>query len=150
MRNFDLAPLYRHTVGFDRLANMLDSVMQSDQSTSSYPPFNIEKIDDTTYSVQLAVAGFTEDEINIETKDGSLMISGAKVEDESTREFLHRGIATRAFERRFQLADHVRVEDATLANGLLFVTLVREVPEALKPRQIKVKSMKSLPKSGKN
>ncbi len=137
MRNFDLTPLYRSTVGFDRLASILDNVTRTDGG-SSYPPYNIEKTGDDAYRITIAVAGFADDELTIEARDGQLVISGkkAEVEDEST--FLHRGIATRAFEKRFQLADHVRATDAVTANGLLHVDLVREVPEALKPRKIEI------------
>jgi len=137
MRNFDLTPLYRSTVGFDRLANILDNVTRADGG-SSYPPYNIEKTGDDAYRISIAVAGFSEDELNIEARDGQLVISGKKAETEEETNFLHRGIATRAFEKRFQLADHVRATDAVTANGLLHVDLVREVPEALKPRKIEI------------
>lgn len=140
MRHFDLTPLYRSTVGFDRLASVLDQVMTSDVSQTTYPPYNIEKTGDDSYRITVAVAGFSEDELNIEAREGQLIISGRKAEGESpdAGTFLHRGIATRAFERRFQLADHVRALDAVTENGLLHVDLVREVPEALKPRQIRI------------
>ena len=140
MRHFDLTPLYRSTVGFDRLASVLDQVMASDVSQNTYPPYNIEKTGDDSYRITVAVAGFSEDELNIEAREGQLVISGRKAEGESqdAATFLHRGIATRAFERRFQLADHVRALDAVTENGLLHVDLVREVPEALKPRQIRI------------
>ena len=137
MRNFDLTPLYRSTVGFDRLASILDNVTRSDGG-SSYPPYNIEKTDDDTYRITIAVAGFADDELTIEARDGQLVISGKKTEEEEDSNFLHRGIATRAFEKRFQLADHVRATDAVTENGLLHVDLVREVPEALKPRKIEI------------
>ncbi len=137
MRNFDLTPLYRSTVGFDRLASILDNVTRSDGG-SSYPPYNIEKTDDDTYRITIAVAGFADNELTIEARDGQLVISGKKTEEEEDSNFLHRGIATRAFEKRFQLADHVRATDAVTENGLLHVDLVREVPEALKPRKIEI------------
>jgi len=137
MRNFDLTPLYRSTVGFDRLANILDNVTRTDGG-SSYPPYNIEKTGDDAYRITIAVAGFSDDELTIEARDGQLVISGKKAEAEEGTTFLHRGIATRAFEKRFQLADHVRATDAITANGLLHVDLVRELPEALKPRKIEI------------
>jgi len=137
MRNFDLTPLYRSTVGFDRLANILDNVTRADGG-SSYPPYNIEKTGEDAYRITIAVAGFSDDELTIEARDGQLVISGKKAEAEAGTTFLHRGIATRAFEKRFQLADHVRATDAITANGLLHVDLVRELPEALKPRKIEI------------
>ncbi len=137
MRNFDLTPLYRSTVGFDRLASILDNVTRTDGG-SSYPPYNIEKTGEDTYRITIAVAGFADDELTIEARDGQLVIAGKKAETEATPNYLHRGIATRAFEKRFQLADHVRATDAITANGLLHVDLVREVPEALKPRKIEI------------
>ncbi|MGR3519493.1 MAG: Hsp20 family protein [Roseovarius sp.] len=141
MRNFDLAPLYRATVGFDQIADLLDRVMATDMSQPSYPPYNIEKTDDDAYRISIAVAGFAPDDLTVEVKDGALVVSARKSEDdESERTYLHRGIATRAFERRFQLADHVRVTGASHADGMLHVDLVREVPEALKPRRIAIAS----------
>ena len=141
MRNFDLAPLYRATVGFDQIADLLDRVMASDMSQPTYPPYNIEKTDDDAYRISIAVAGFAADDLTVEVKDGALVVSARKSEDdESERTYLHRGIATRAFERRFQLADHVRVTGASHADGMLHVDLVREVPEALKPRRITIAS----------
>ena len=137
MRNFDLTPLYRSTVGFDRLANILDNVTRTDGG-SSYPPYNIEKTGDDAYRITIAVAGFSDDELTIEARDGQLVISGKKAEASGDTTFLHRGIATRAFEKRFQLADHVRATDAITANGLLHVDLIRELPEALKPRKIEI------------
>jgi molecular chaperone IbpA len=140
MRHFDLTPLYRSSVGFDRLANVLDQVMAGDVGQNTYPPYNIEKTGDNAYRITVAVAGFADDELSIESREGQLVITGRKAETDETRQgnFLHRGIATRAFERRFQLADHVRATEATTENGLLHVDLVREVPEALKPRRIDV------------
>ncbi len=137
MRDFDLTPLYRSTVGFDRLANILDNVTRSDGG-SSYPPYNIEKTGEDAYRITIAVAGFTDDELTIEARDGQLVISGKKAATEEETNFLHRGIATRAFEKRFQLADHVRATDAVTKNGLLHVDLLREIPEALKPRKIEI------------
>ncbi len=142
MRNFDLSPLYRSTVGFDRLAGMLDQLMAGDAPAPSYPPYNIEKTGENAYRITVAVAGFAEGDLNVEVKDQQLAITATKREVEGAQKpvYLHRGIAERGFERRFQLADHVRVHGAELVNGLLHVDLVREVPEALKPRTIAIKS----------
>ena len=144
MRTFDLAPLYRSTVGFDRLAAILDQVTSADVAQNTYPPYNIEKTGENAYRITLAVAGFGDDELSIEAKDGQLVVSGRKAETEEKATVLHRGIATRAFERRFQLADHVRAVDAVTENGLLHVDLVREVPEALKPRKIEISSARAI------
>lgn len=138
MRTYDFSPLYRSTVGFDRLAGLLDNVLTNDVSTQSYPPYNIEKTGEDAYRITVAVAGFTDDELSIEAKDSQLVIAGKKAADDDAPHYLHRGIATRAFERRFQLADHVRATAAVTENGLLHVDLVREVPEALKPRKIAI------------
>jgi molecular chaperone IbpA len=138
MRHFDLSPLYRSTVGFDRLAGILDQVMTADPVQNTYPPYNIEKTGEDAYRITIAVAGFAEDELNIEAREGQLVVTGRKAEVEDKSTYLHRGIATRAFERRFQLADHVRAERAVTENGLLHIDLVREVPEALKPRRIEI------------
>jgi len=144
LRTFDLAPLYRSTVGFDRLAAILDQVTSADVAQNTYPPYNIEKTGENAYRITLAVAGFGDDELSIEAKDGQLVVSGRKAETEEKSTVLHRGIATRAFERRFQLADHVRAVDAVTENGLLHVDLVREVPEALKPRKIEISSARAI------
>ena len=138
MRHFDLTPLYRSTVGFDRLANILEQVTAADVGQTTYPPYNIEKTGENAYRITIAVAGFAESELGIEARDGQLVVTGRKAEAEDKANFLHRGIATRAFERRFQLADHVRAKDAVTENGLLHIDLVREVPEALKPRRIEI------------
>lgn len=138
MRNVDLAPLYRATVGFDQLADMMDRVLTNDVSTSTYPPYNIEKTAQDAYRISIAVAGFAESELSVEVKEKALVVSARKPVDEAPRSFLHRGIATRAFERRFALADHVRVTGASHADGMLHIDLVREVPEALKPRRIEI------------
>lgn len=140
MRNFDLAPLYRATVGFDQIADLLDRVMSSDVGQPTYPPYNIEKTADDAYRISVAVAGFSADDLGVEVKEGSLVVSARKSEEDEGRTYLHRGIATRAFERRFQLADHVRVIGATHADGMLHIDLRREVPEALKPRRIAIAS----------
>ena len=144
MRNFDLSPLYRSTVGFDRLGSMLDQLMSGDVSAPSYPPYNIEKTGEDAYRISIAVAGFGEDDLNIEVKDQSLTITAKKREvaadmaGDKLPRYLHRGIAERGFERRFQLADHMKVTAAALVNGLLHIDLVREVPEALKPRTVAI------------
>ena len=140
MRTFDMTPLYRSTVGFDRMASLIDRALTADNSSQSYPPYNIEKTGDDAYRITLAAAGFSEADLNIETRESQVVISGAKAEAEPQEgvDVLHRGIAARNFERRFQLADHVKVTSATLEHGLLHVDLVREVPEALKPRMIQI------------
>ena len=139
MRHVDFSPLYRSTVGFDKLLTMLDSLAPTDQ-TQSYPPYNIARTGATTYRITMAVAGFDEAEISIEAREHVLTVKGEKAEENDAEgtEFLYRGIAKRAFERRFQLADHVEVTGASLRNGLLHVDLVRELPEAMKPRRIAI------------
>jgi molecular chaperone IbpA len=139
MRTFDLAPLYRSTVGFDRLFSMLDQSAGLD-AAPGYPPYNIERTGEDAYRISVAVAGFADSELSLESKENTLTIRGEKQEKngEKQGEMLHQGIAARAFERRFQLADHVQVTGATLVNGLLHVDLVREIPEAKKPRQIPI------------
>ena len=146
MRNFDLAPLYRATVGFDQIADMMDRVLANDMAQPTYPPYNIEKTADDAYRISIAVAGFAESDLSVEVKEGALVVSAQKAEDDGERTFLHRGIATRAFERKFQLADHVRVTGATHADGMLHIDLVREVPEALKPRRIEIASGEAVEK----
>ncbi|WP_284163695.1 Hsp20 family protein [Frigidibacter sp. SD6-1] len=138
MRSYDFAPLYRATVGFDRIADLMDRVLSADVAQPAYPPYNIEKTDENAYRISIAVAGFAADELSVEVKDGALTVAARKAAEESPRTYLHRGIATRAFERRFALADHVRVSGATHADGMLHIDLVREVPEALKPRRIEI------------
>lgn len=140
MRHLDLTPLYKSTIGFDRLASMFDSMASLDSDAPSYPPYNIERLGETEYRISMAVAGFSENDINIEVKENALTIRGEQTKSEDQGEYLHRGIATRAFERRFQLADHVEVKGAKLENGLLHVDLVREIPEAMKPRTIEITS----------
>jgi molecular chaperone IbpA len=139
MRHVDFSPLYRSTVGFDRLFTMLDSLAQPEQA-QTYPPYNIERTGENTYRITMAVAGFDEKELSIEARAHVLHVKGEKSEDEaaSKSEFLHRGIAKRAFERRFQLADHVEVQTAQLKNGLLHIDLLRTIPEAMKPRRIAI------------
>lgn len=134
---FDLTPLYRSSVGFDRLARMLDEAASFE--TPAYPPYNIERLSDDEYRITMAVAGFSPADIGIEVKGNALTVSGKKAEKAETKsEFLHQGIASRAFERRFQLADHVEVKGAGMENGLLHISLKREIPEAMKPRSIPV------------
>ncbi len=143
MRDFDLSPLYRSSIGFDRMANLLDNINRTEQTQPSYPPYNIELTGEDKYRITMAVAGFTDDEMNIEVKQNNLTVTGKKSTEKEGRQFLHQGIAARNFERRFQLADYVRVENARLENGLLHVELVREVPEAMKPRTIAINSAES-------
>jgi molecular chaperone IbpA len=138
MRTYDFSPLYRATVGFDRIADLMDRVLSSDVPQPTYPPYNIEKIDENAYRISVAVAGFSADELNVEVKDGGLIVAARKADEAEAKTYLHRGIATRAFERRFALADHVKVTGATTADGMLHIDLVREVPEALKPRRIEI------------
>ncbi|MGU3496590.1 Hsp20 family protein [Xanthobacteraceae bacterium A53D] len=139
MRTFDLSPLYRNTVGFDRLFSLLDSASNVD-GAPTYPPYNIERTGENAYRVTVAVAGFTPEELSIEVKENALSLRGEKAAPQNSdgAQVLHRGIAARAFERRFQLADHVEVKGASLENGLLHVDLVRNIPEAKKPRLIPI------------
>lgn len=144
MRQVDFSPLYRSTVGFDRLFNMFDSMAQPD-SVQTYPPYNIERISENNYRISMAVAGFSEDEIDIEAQSHQLTVKGEKSHEDDSEEgdFLYRGIASRSFERRFQLADHVEVVGAQLKNGLLHIELKREIPEEMKPRKIVVQTPKA-------
>lgn len=137
MRTVDFSPLYRSVVGFDRLAALLDQAATQD-SAAGYPPYNIERTDENAYRIEIAVAGFRPDELTIEVKENLLTVTGRKAANDDSRKFLHRGLAERNFERRFQLADYVIVTDASLDNGLLSVSLKRELPEALKPRTIAI------------
>ena len=140
MRRLDLTPLYRATVGFDQIAELMDRALATDTGAQTYPPYNIEKTEDDSWKISIAVAGFSDQDLMIEVKDRALHVTARKADDDTDRTYLHRGIATRAFERRFQLADHVRVTGASHENGMLHIDLTREVPEALKPRQIAIKS----------
>lgn len=137
MRHVDFSPLYRSTIGFDRLAQLLDSVGGL-ETEATYPPYNIERLGENSYRISMALAGFVEDELKIEVKEQSLTVKGEKKPEPAERHFLHRGIAARSFERRFQLADHVEVSGAALKDGLLDIDLVRNVPERLKPRSIPI------------
>ena len=138
MRHFDFAPLYRATVGFDQMADMMDRVLANETAQPGYPPYNIEKTADDAYRISIAVAGFAEDELSVEVKEQALVVSARKSDADEGKTYLHRGIATRAFERRFHLADHVRVQGALHENGMLHIDLKREIPEALKPRRIAI------------
>lgn len=140
MRTLDFSPLYRATVGFDQIAEMMDRVLTNDAGAQGYPPYNIEKTADDAYRITIAVAGFAEEDLNVEVKENALIVTARKAESDDKNTYLHRGIATRAFERRFQLADHVRVTGASHTNGMLNIDLQREIPEALKPRTISIAS----------
>lgn len=137
MRQYDLSPLYRSAIGFDRLANLVDNALRSD-AQPSYPPYNVERIDENNYQITMAVAGFTRAEIDIEVENDTLKIVGSKQKIEPAKTYLHRGIGTRDFEHRFQLAEHVKVVSAALDNGLLSISLEREIPETMKPRKISI------------
>ena len=138
MRHFDFAPLYRATVGFDQIADLMDRALSSDVAQPSYPPYNIEKTADDAWRISIAVAGFSDADLSVELKEHQLIVAARKAEEDEGRTYLHRGIATRAFERRFHLADHVHVKGASHENGMLNIDLQREVPEALKPRRIEI------------
>ena len=143
MRSFDFAPLHRATIGFDQIADLMDRALSTDVAQPSYPPYNIEKTAADAYRNPIAVAGFSEEDLSVEVKENALVVSAKKSDDDSDRTYLHRGIATRAFERRFTLADHVRVTGASHSDGMLHIDLHREVPEALKPRRIEIASTKA-------
>lgn len=141
MATIDLTPLYRSSIGFDRMARLLDSAMRSDNnSAGGYPPYNIEVVGENRYAITLAVAGFDDNELEIEVESGVLKVQGKKAEDNEQREYLHKGIAFRGFERKFNLADHVEVTGAALKNGLLTIGLEKVVPDAMKPKKIEIGS----------
>lgn len=143
MRSIDFSPLYRSVVGFDRLAALLDAAAAAPEA-NGYPPYNIETVGDDAYRIEIAVAGFRPDELNLEVKENVLTVQGRKTaNDDAARRYLHRGLAERNFERRFQLADYVVVTDADLSDGLLHIDLKRELPEAMKPRRIEIKATSS-------
>ena len=144
MRSYDFSPLFRSAIGFDRVPSLIDSALRAGETVNSYPPYNIEKTGGDAYRITMAVAGFTEDDLNVEVRDGVLIIKGTGSAEKDDTTYLHRGIARRAFERRFQLADHVEVKAADLVNGLLNIELVRELPEAMKPRTIQIGSAKAI------
>ena len=139
MNTFDFTPLFRSAIGFDRLTNALENAYRTDNN-SGYPPYNIELLEENHYRISLAVAGFKDDELDIEIKNGRLTVSGAQKDGSEDKQYLHHGIANRNFERSYQLADYVRVKDAELKDGLLHIDLVREIPEAMKPRKIAINS----------
>jgi molecular chaperone IbpA len=147
MRTLDFTPLYRATVGFDRIADLMDRVLATDVGQPTYPPYNIEKTAENAYRISVAVAGFAPEEMTVEVNDATLVVAARKAAEDTPRSYLHRGIATRAFERRFALADHVRVEGATHEHGMLHIDLVRETPEALKPRRIAIAQAAAQPLS---
>lgn len=155
MRSYDFSPLYRSFVGFDRMANMIDAATaQAAKSNTTYPPYNVARLTEDSYRIDLAIAGFTSEDIDIETHEGVLTVTGGQTPqaENDAVEYLHRGIAERGFERRFQLADHVRVSSAELTNGLLSIHLMREIPDALKPQKIAInapKTAKALKSDGK-
>ncbi|UWQ93452.1 Hsp20 family protein [Aliisedimentitalea scapharcae] len=142
MRSFDFAPLHRASIGFDQIADLMDRTLSADTRQPSYPPYNIEKTAADAYRISIAVAGFGEEDLSVEVKENALVVAARKSDEDTDRSYLHRGIATRAFERRFTLADHVRVTGASHENGMLHIDLQREVPEALKPRRIAISSAK--------
>ena len=140
MRHFDFTPLYSASIGFDQIADLIDRVSSGDNPNTTYPPYNIAKTDDDAYRISIAVAGFSEKDLIVEVKESALMVAAKKSETKDAKSYLHRGIATRSFERKFDLADHVRVIAASYADGMLNIDLKREVPEALKPRRIEIES----------
>ncbi len=140
MNRIDLSPLYRSSVGYDRFGSLLDAAFQTEKTSAGYPPYNIEVVADNQYSITLAVAGFKEHELDIQVENGLLTVTGKKESPNEARNFLHQGIANRSFERKFNLADHIEVVAANLADGLLTVSLVKEVPEAMKPKKIAIGS----------
>lgn len=140
MSNFelDLTPLYRHSVGFDQLASLLRNSLRSESPASNYPPYNIEAVEENHYQITLAVAGFSQEDLDLQVENGVLTVRGKKADDEKEKQYLYQGIAGRSFERKFNLADHVEVKGADLSNGLLTISLVKEIPEAMKPKKIEI------------
>jgi len=138
---FDFSPLFRSTVGFDRLPSLLETAARLDEATVSYPPYNIEKVDEDAYRISMAVAGFGEGDLEIEAKEQTLLVTGRQPKSNEEKTYLHHGIAARSFKHSFQIADHVKVTGARLENGLLHIDLVREIPEAMKPRQIRIETV---------
>ncbi|MBP2228035.1 molecular chaperone IbpA [Azospirillum agricola] len=145
MRSYDLSPLFRSTVGFDRLSRLLETATTGDEAAASYPPYNIEKMGEDSYRITMAVAGFGLDDLTITAHQNSLTVTGKAKKEEAAGQFLYRGIAGRAFERRFQLADFIKVSSASLLNGLLHIELAREVPETMKPRTIRIDTAQAAP-----
>lgn len=142
MRNFDLSPFFRSSIGFDRLSDLVDSALRTDES-GGYPPYNIEKLGEHTYRLTMAVAGFSQNDLAISVQNTMLVIAGRARQDEENIQYLYRGIAGRAFERHFQLADFIKIGQAQLENGMLKITLEREIPEAMKPRRIEIQTTSS-------
>lgn len=140
MTTLDLTPLYRNTIGFDRFASLLDNAFRTEQGSAGYPPYDIEALDNHRYAISLAVAGFSSEELDIQVEKGVLSVRGKKSEEKDKRTYLHQGIATRAFERKFNLADHVEITGAKLVNGLLTIELKHELPEEMKPKKIVINS----------
>lgn len=155
MNRIDLSPLYRSTVGYDRLGSLIDAAFQTEKTSNGYPPYNIEVIEENNYSITVAVAGFKESELDIQVENGVLTVQGKKQSDAAEKTFLHQGIANRSFERKFNLADHIEVVGADLQDGLLSINLVKEIPEAMKPKSIAINGNKQeataqvLPHDGK-
>jgi len=147
MRSYDLSPLFRSTIGFDRMTRLLESALKADDASLSYPPYNIEKTGEDAYRITMAVAGFGSEDLDITVQENTLLIAGRTRKEAEQGQYLYRGIAGRAFERRFQLADHIKVAGAQLENGLLHVELVREIPETLKPRSIRIETAASKPQA---
>src|ERR1700758_2839659 len=145
MDRFDFSPLFRSTIGFDRLTRLADAAMRVDNASLCFPPYNIERTGEDSYRLTMAVAGFSPDELEVTVQQNSLLVTGKAKKDEQEARYLHRGIARRAFERRFSLADHIKVVGATVVDGMLHVDLVREVPEAAKPRKIQIGTEQAAP-----
>ncbi len=143
MRTIDFSPLFRHSVGFDRMQRMLDSATRMDSSVNAYPPYNIEQVGEDNYRISMAVAGFGEQDLDVTAKENTLVVSGKKTDESEDKTYLHRGIAERAFERRFELDDHIKVVGGSLVNGLLNIDLQRQVPEEKKPRKIAIETKES-------
>ncbi len=143
MRTIDFSPLFRHSVGFDRMQRMLDSATRMDSSANAYPPYNIEQVGEDNYRISMAVAGFGEQDLDVTAKENTLVVSGKIADEDEDKTYLHRGIAGRAFERRFELDDHIKVVGGSLVNGLLNIDLQREVPEEKKPRKIAIETKES-------
>jgi molecular chaperone IbpA len=143
MNRIDLTPLYRSSVGYDRFGSLLDAALQTEKASSGYPPYNIEVVEENNYAITVAVAGFKEAEIELQVENGVLTVRGKKEAADADKSYLHQGIASRSFERKFNLADHIEVVDASLADGLLTVQLVKEIPDAMKPRTIAINGSKT-------
>lgn len=138
MNRIDLSPLYRSSVGYDRFGSLLDAAFQTEKTSTGYPPYNIEVVEENNYTITIAVAGFKQDELDLQVENGVLTVRGKREASDDAKNFLHQGIATRSFERKFNLADHIEVVNADLADGLLNIALVKEVPEAMKPKSIAI------------